>query len=241
MRYRRLLWVIAVLFASQCAADPFVGSWQEYSLGGSALVASAILERWPPNDHHPLIGGEQKSYIERERVPDWSLGLAHAAALGAIRFGPGGDERIRHAHGYAMAASLTSFSASLAKGLVGRRRPDHDAARALGKSTRSKSFYSGHASSAFCLATYATLYARERTSRTPYRVAVPLVLYSAATYTSWTRVVEHRHYPSDVVAGAIAGCVVAAGVYRWYDGLDTQGKRISVAARPGRLLVAVAF
>ncbi len=238
---RWLLAGIALVTVGEPHAEEFVGSWREYGVIGSALVGAAIVERWPPNQDHPLIGGRQKPYIERERVPDWTLGVAHVAAFAAIRFGPGGKDRVRHAHGYVMAAALTQFGTSLVKGIVGRRRPNYEAARALGESTRSKSFYSGHASSAFCLATYSSLYTWRRAEKPLYRVGVPLILYGAATYTAWTRVAEHRHYPSDVIAGAIAGGVVAAGVYRWYDGMDGTAGSMTLAPASSGLALAIRF
>jgi len=192
----------------------------------------------------PLIGGPQKSFISQERVPDWMLPVAHLAALGAIRFSPDAprSDRIRHAHGYLMAISLNQFGTSFVKGIVGRRRPNEEAARALGRRTRSKSFYSGHASNTFCLATYATLYAWRRTDRSIVRAAVPLALYGAATYTAWSRVAEHRHYPSDVIVGGVAGSGVAVLLFRWYDRMPVPAaERIAVGPVPGGLAIAVRF
>ena len=188
-----LLALLIVPISDRCVAGQFLGSWREYGIIGAALTGAAVLERWPPNDGHPLLGGEQKPYIERERVPDWALGIAHLAALSTIRFGPGEEDRIRHAHGYAMAASLTLFATSLTRGVVGRRRPNYEDAKRRGITVRSKSFFSGHASTSFCLATYGTFYTWHRTERAVYRIGVPVLLYGAATYAAWILVAEHRH------------------------------------------------
>jgi len=243
MRTWRLvaLLLTGIIASRSAGAGEFVGSAREYALAGAALLGAAALEQWPPNDSHPLIGGGQKPYIEREHVPDWALVAAHVAAFGTIRYGPGGADRTRYAHGYAMAVSLTQFSTSLVKGIVGRRRPNYEDAKARGLSAKSESFYSGHASTAFCLATYAALYSWHRTDRPLFRAGVPIVLYGVATYTAWSRVAEHRHYPSDVIAGAAAGSIIAAAVFRWYDGMTARAEKVSLAPAPGGLLISVRF
>ena len=200
-------------------ASDFVGSPGECGLAISLLAGTALLEAFPINDDHPLIGGEQRSYIVSERVSNWVLAAAHGVALGTIRFGPGGDERVRYAHGYFMAASMNAFGTSLAKAVVGRRRPNYEAAKARGAPAKSKSFYSGHASNGFLIATYASLYTWRRTESLAWRAALPPVLYTAAVYNAWSRVADHRHYTSDVIVGAIAGTAVSSIVFRWYDGM----------------------
>jgi membrane-associated phospholipid phosphatase len=218
----RFLGLVLPLAAFQVGfASPFVNSPAEIALSIGALGAAAALEQWPPNSSHPLIGGEQKPYISRERVPDWALAVTHIATFCTIRFSQSAD-RVRYAHGYDMAVALTQLATSATKGVVGRKRPNEDDARLLGESTKSRSFFSGHASTTFCLATYTTLFTRRTTDRLLYRTGVPLVTFSAATYAAWSRVAEHRHYPSDVIVGAAAGTAIGALVFRWYDGMEPR-------------------
>ena len=234
--------LLLVFLSSRVFASSFVGSPREYALGIGALGTAAILEQWPPNRSHPLLGGEQKAYIDRERVPDWALAGAHLVTVAAIRFSDRPD-RVRYAHGYGMAVALTQCATSLTKGVVGRKRPNEDAAAFLGKSTKSRSFFSGHVSNSFCLATYSTLFTWHATSRPLLRGGVPLVTYTAATYTAWSRVAEHRHYPSDVVAAAAAGTVISAAVFRWYHGMQpSEGSQTArIFPVPRGAGVAVAF
>ena len=234
---------LLVLVSSTALAAPFVGSPREYALGIGALGAAALLEQWPPNRSHPLIGGEQKPYIERERVPDWALAGAHLVTVAAIRFSESPDQ-VRYAHGYGMAVALTQATTSLTKGIVGRKRPNEDAAVVLGKSSKSRSFFSGHASTGFCLATYSSVYAWRASPTLYVRAGVPLATYGAATYAAWSRVAEHRHYPADVIAGAAAGTAIGALVFRWYDGMEATGRRdasVSVFPLPRGAAVSVAF
>ncbi len=78
------------------------------------------------------------------------------------------------------------------------------------------SFPSGHTTMAFSLA--AALDAETRTKW------VPAIAYPAATLTAWSRVRDHVHWPSDVVAGAAIGGWVSYRAdqwaqRRWPDGL----------------------
>jgi hypothetical protein len=223
MHARRVL--LTLLFASvpvQSSAD-FVGSWQEYATVGMVLGASAILSTWPPNTSHALINSDVKSYVKRERVPNWTGATVGLATLSAIRVLPGGTVSRTHSHGFVMAVSMNALATSLAKGITGRKRPNYDDARATGHSddTDTGSFWSGHASNSFCLATYTSLYAWSHAPR-PVGVAVPLIAYTGAIYTAWSRVAEHRHHTSDVLVGAIAGTITSTLVYRWYDGMSTS-------------------
>jgi len=216
-----LITVCVIFTAAQPAhatSSSFIGSTTEYALVGGMLGATALLEWKPINQNHPLIGGEQRSYIERERVPDWLLGATHVGALAVTRFHPATSEaRVRYSHGYVMAASVNAFATSLTKAIVGRRRPNYEDAPNHGTESNSKSFYSGHASNSFLIATYLSLYTWRQADNRAWEIGIPAMLYAAATYTAWTRVAEHRHYAGDVIAGAVAGTTVGALVFTWYD------------------------
>lgn len=78
------------------------------------------------------------------------------------------------------------------------------------------SFPSGHTTMAFSLAA-----ALDAETRAPW---VPAIVYPAATLTAWSRVRDHVHWPSDVVAGAAIGGWVSYRAdqwaqRRWPDGL----------------------
>lgn len=240
---RSLLLAVVCATVTANAAEPFVGSPREYALGIGALGVAAVFEQWPPNQSHPFIGGEQKPYVELERVSNLVLGGMHIGAFSTIRFSQNPD-RVRFSHGYGMAVALAQLSTSVTKGIVGRKRPNEDAAIARGESSKSRSFFSGHATTTFCLATYSTLYTWHATQAPLYRVTIPFVTYSAATYTAWSRVAEHRHYPSDVLAGAAVGTAVSALVFRWYDGMDREQEltsRVSILPLPHGASLAIFF
>jgi membrane-associated phospholipid phosphatase len=67
------------------------------------------------------------------------------------------------------------------------------------------SFYSGHASNAFTLASVAVALQRKRVDPSVPLVPFAIGAYSLATVVSGLRVAAGKHYPSDVVVGALVG------------------------------------
>ena len=113
-------------------------------------------------------------------------------------------------------AGLVSIAAGLAVGLVteafkvtyGRSRP----IKGEGPYAfygEGKSFFSGHTSSAFTLATvFSEIYGKENP-------AVPYIAYGIATVVAYSRMRAKGHWASDVLAGAIAGTLITKVVYHF--------------------------
>lgn len=81
-----------------------------------------------------------------------------------------------------------------------------------------KSFFSGHTSSIFSLATvFSEVYGDE------YPV-VPYLAYGLATVTAYSRMSANAHWASDVLAGAIAGVLITKIVYHFMDKKFTDSK-----------------
>jgi membrane-associated phospholipid phosphatase len=94
------------------------------------------------------------------------------------------------------------------KDVVGRARPIAD----LGKHSFHpfnngvfQSFPSGHATSAFAIATAIS----DQYSDHP---VVPVIAYTLATSVAFARVYDQAHYPSDVIAGALIGRAMAKSI-----------------------------
>lgn len=102
--------------------------------------------------------------------------------------------------------SWTSASTSWLKVAFRRKRPvlyTSDAATAAGSVDNQRSFPSGHASVAFAAATsYLVMANREHL---PHRTRNAILLYGGATGVSALRVAGGRHFPTDVLAGAVLG------------------------------------
>jgi undecaprenyl-diphosphatase len=133
------------------------------------------------------------------RAADHSkLSIAVALGLAAAGGAPG---RRAAANGLACTVATSFVVNALAKPAGRRTRPDTAAVpteRRVGM-PRSRSFPSGHAASAFAFAggVGASL------------PAVGAALHPLATLVAYSRVHTGVHYPSDVLAGAVAGIVIA--------------------------------
>lgn len=74
------------------------------------------------------------------------------------------------------------------------------------------SFFSGHATAAFCIATFTDQWFRTVYKSSPYTSIVRATAYSLAGLESVLRVAAGKHYPSDVIVGALVGTGVSFGV-----------------------------
>ena len=120
------------------------------------------------------------------------------------------------------------------KVVAGRLRPDESTTQyAFKPFSHHDSFPSGHATIAFALAT-----SLADEIRRPWASAV---LYAGATGTAWARLNDHRHWLSDVLAGATVGVTAANFVEgRWrFFGLGPP--QVLVSSRGARLEWHAAF
>jgi membrane-associated phospholipid phosphatase len=118
------------------------------------------------------------------------------------------------------------------KFIVGRERPfvhalpEADKAQTAHPSDNNVSFYSGHSTFAFALATSAgTIASMRRYRMAPCIWATGLILGVA---TAYLRIAADRHYASDVTVGAILGAATGVAVPRLFHG----PRRVMVAPAP---------
>lgn len=100
------------------------------------------------------------------------------------------------------ALAMTQLVTGLVKHTVRRERPGGEAEH--GDSAWA-SFPSGHTSMAFAGATMLTIYAHEYGWGDDHEWALPVVAYTLAAFTGYLRVAGHRHWMTDVSAGALVG------------------------------------
>jgi membrane-associated phospholipid phosphatase len=148
-------------------------------------------------------------------------GVAGFAAAGAF-FGAGllfRDDRARDTGYLAASAILQAMLVdNVLKIVAGRQRPyvadgeDHwggPAAYFKGSGEDNRAFPSGHAATAFALATVVSMqYGR--------RAWVPVVAYTLAAGAGLSRMALDKHWSSDVLVGAVVGHLVARLVVRDY-------------------------
>ncbi|PWC87272.1 hypothetical protein TSH100_10820 [Azospirillum sp. TSH100] len=125
-------------------------------------------------------------------------GFAIAGLVGLLTGQP--DLRRTGAVGVAGLVATATASRSI-KRYVKRRRPDEcEPRRKAGWRISARSLPSGHTASAFAAAT-----ALATVSRTP---AQSMLIYGTAAALASGRVVKHRHWASDVLAGALLGTAI---------------------------------
>ncbi len=142
---------------------------------------------------------------------------------------------------FAEAALLVEGTTYLAKDLTGRRRPwvhntslsveERLALSAGDPLDARRSFFSGHASSAFTLATLVSTVVTDVYGPSRVTGAVWAVSLSAATLTGVARVKSGMHYPTDVLAGAAVGVAIGRLVPALHRPKRTTSVRISTTAR----------
>ncbi len=105
--------------------------------------------------------------------------------------------------------ALAAGAVHVTKFVFGRSRPyEGEGALSFNPGTPGSSFYSGHATMAFAMATALS----EEIDNT----AATVILYSAASLAGYSRVYDDQHWLSDVVMGAVMGIASAKFVYgRW--------------------------
>lgn len=178
-------------------ASPIQVSWWE----GAAIIGGLAVFTWldaPINDEIERgRSGSSDAIADGFRVMGTSE-VYGTVALGAVATGLlSGDPELRGA-GWRVASSVALAAAStrLIKFAAGRSRPAEDG-NGLDPFSGKSSFPSGHTTMAFALAT--------SLSDEIDRPLVTLVLYTAAAGTGWSRMNDHVHWFSDVLAGALLG------------------------------------
>lgn len=200
-------------------AVPFV-----YVPAAGALVLTLAVEpRAEPLLFDP---GEGGAAFRDTIVPGWTLAVASSLSVVAVAAVPA-PRRWYHAKGMAQAILTTRFLTDLSKHVFGRHRPYHDPAVPERSGSASRlAFPSGHASSTLVLTTYLALYLHDHVFprwRAPgqafawWELVPHAGLAGAAVAVPMSRVLDHHHHPSDMVAGAALGASLAVGFYVWQE------------------------
>jgi membrane-associated phospholipid phosphatase len=123
---------------------------------------------------------------------------------------------------YFFSLSLAGITYGFFKGYVGRPRPDAlerahgdlDHCTAKDANSEFSSFPSGHAASTMNCAVFLALFLVSSTTRpTHLMTVVGFGIWMYTVFIGCSRIVDHRHHPSDVVAGWIVGA--ALSVIAW--------------------------
>lgn len=129
---------------------------------------------------------------------------------------------------FASGLIATKGLTDLSKGISRRPRPYtlfEDSLRAHDDSEEvcsHSSFFSGHSASSFFSAAFTNLrfrsIMRQRLTGGEYRDwrwAPPTILFGWAGYVAWSRLHAYKHYPTDILVGALVGYAMAELFYSW--------------------------
>ncbi len=157
----------------------------------------------------------------------------------------GNQNAVHELMAFAEAFSATTTLTFATKLLVGRERPLYALDRNPGADLAPdafQSFFSGHTSTSFCIAAFASrdlgdwllagpLEGSSRAARVLLgRVTPGLVFYGAAAVVGLSRIIDQKHYLSDVLVGASVGAALGNGVYALhFDGRGNPRHRQPVA------------
>ncbi len=216
-----LLWCGTADYAGEQNLEP-IPEFAEWSLAGLAFFSAHWLDdqaAW--NDRHFFNQPDDKPY--RENTVS-SKTLYTAAGLTGLGIGliPNDEGWLKvsayhHSKGLMQTLAFSYLATNITKNIVGRRRPCFTHYPADDRIDAGKSFPSGHTSISFAIASYSSLYALDhfggenKTGSWIYAVGS----HALAAYVGYTRIVDNRHFLSDVIAGGLLGSGVAWLVYEY--------------------------
>lgn len=182
--------------------------WLRFGAGVGA-VAVVFAEDRPIYDAIQRARGRTTNDIARVSTP-WGSSRAEWAAEALILAGAGfGNTNVRDAGRDAIESQIMASGVitPALKFAFGRARPFQELGthHFFGFTTAYQSFPSGHATNAFATAT--------AISQHFDNWIVPTISYTLATAIAFSRINDQKHFPSDVLAGALIGRAVAKGVY----------------------------
>jgi hypothetical protein len=207
---------------------PFRTGWPDaVAIGaGGALALLPIALHLPagsapcaPCDPNTLSGLDRVAVHRPDPAADRAstlllLGAGGAAALGSV-WGEDRTRAIGNAVVFTDAITWAAVADQWLKVTVHRSRPIlYTAAAPQAANTRDnrESFPSGHAELAFAAATAYTMIAHRR--GLPHATRNAVILYTAATVVGILRVAAGKHFPTDVLGGALLGSAVSWTVVR---------------------------
>jgi membrane-associated phospholipid phosphatase len=179
-------WLLGALFFGSLASIEAEGFDQLDEVFSPTLERRDAFDRWAPRNLGRI---------------DVGLGLSGATFL--IGKAAGSETASRVGLRSLETLLLNTALTSAMKVTIGRARPDsgldEDDFDAFSVNPKRRSFPSGHTSNVFALATTVS---RELRDEAPW---VPFVAYPIAAYTGISRVLDQRHWLTDVMAGAALG------------------------------------
>ena len=194
-----------------------------------------------------LAGSTDRPYHESTVPSSWVKWSASLVGVGMVMIpnnsGWMNSVSYKNFKGFAGAVSLNRLLTNVAKNTVGRKRPSFDNYPDDESNDARKSFFSGHASTAFCIATYSSLFVFDHLDgidsldRNLGKWLYATGAFSLAAFTAYSRVADNKHHISDVITGSLLGSSVAWAVYRYFNGEKSQKTGISRRETPFKVAI----
>lgn len=205
---------------------PFRATWTDaVAIGAAGALALLPIALHLPSGSAPCAPCDPNTLSGLDRIgvhrPDPTadrastlllLGVGGTAALGSV-WGEDRHQAIGNAAVFTDAIAWATAADQWLKVTVHRSRPilyTSAAPAAANIRDNRESFPSGHAELAFAAATAYTMIARRR--NLPHATRNAVILYTAATVVGVLRVAAAKHFPTDVVGGALLGSAVSWAV-----------------------------
>jgi len=216
---------VLLLFASARPAPaqtPYRVTWWDAASVGTAGVIAVLpvalklphgLPSCAPCDPASLPGIDRAGLHTFSRGASTASTVLLAGVVGVAGFAGLHDRDPAQARGNAAvllnSLAWTQAATEWLKVAVHRNRPilyTTDAAAAASQPESRQSFPSGHASVAFAAAT--CYLAMARREQLPHRGRTAALLYAGATAVAALRVAGGKHFPTDVIGGAVLGSAI---------------------------------
>lgn len=230
MKYTLIVVLLMILNLSQ---NIFAQSQYEFSSGSDIPIISGITfiggtayflnnENSIPPEEMDKLNRWEINFIDRGATDNWSENSAFASdiLLGFMMLAPLGmiaDNNIANNAGvflsiYSESQLLNSTSTYLIKNIFRRKRPFlYNPEAPISKKIENdaiKSFPSGHTSSAFCSAVFIGSTYEGYNLNPNLRGLIWVSGITLATTTALLRYFAGKHYPTDIISGAILGSMI---------------------------------
>lgn len=250
-------WILSAALGTKAMAEepPYALSWTVDAPILTLGVATYVLSQYTYSQMEPRAGEPSKDELlpwdrpfagtyhpSFDYLSDWSLYALIAFPLGfeSVELALGNSSTREAMTFFLTAAEITLWQSSLNLIVRSMRlwgRPEiyrSKADRSRGESWGS--FYSGHTGTAFSVAVFSSLWFMEKYPNSAY---VPLVwggTLVAATAVGVMRIAAGKHFPTDVIVGALVGSASSFLVLKLH-----ESSRVKVAASPGYFGVVMHF
>ncbi|RKY59754.1 MAG: hypothetical protein DRP96_06615, partial [Candidatus Neomarinimicrobiota bacterium] len=179
----------------------------EWSATGVTFYVARRLDHQPARNSRTIFNQPiDKPFRENTVSRSQLYAAAGVTALG-IGLIPNSDgwlreSAYRHTKGFVETLSATYLLTVLTKNIVGRQRPCFSNYPEAERLDANKSFPSGHTSIAFALAGYSSLYVLDHFGGAQTLQWIYVAgSHGLAAYVGYTRIIDNRHFLSDVIAG----------------------------------------